>query len=333
MSKVDQNRPFFLTVDYLPLNLSDWRDLKDYVRSALTIHQPGWTNVEKVNGSLVGSCSIKSKEDATSAYEALLRLENNGRSIPVHMFDTSSGYARPINCNCPYGTLHAPHPHHTELIREGLSAKHQFEKRGSEIRFPPLLSSIPYTPPPTEYSSPMSQYASLSDQMAVLSIQSYSTTQAYPAYAEYQYPAQYPNSALPGPTPTYATNSAGLSVNTTNGVVKGEVRELVFGNLSSKTKDGDIEKLLSKFKFKAVSIELKKDPATNKCKGKAIVVFASHKQAAQVYKHFMQYKPYHHERPVNVQFGKNETPITNSNSNSNSMPVVDGSMLTGSTYQ
>jgi hypothetical protein len=239
------------------------------------------------------------------------------------MFDTSSGYANPINCNCPYGTLHAPHPHHTELIREGLGAKHQFEKRGSEIRFPPLLGNVPYTPPVSDYSaysSPMNQYASVSDSMSSMcnTLQNCSISQ--PRYTEYQqYPAQYAAAAVP--TPTYGTSSSGLPVNTSNGVVKGEARELVLGNLSQKTKDKDIEKLLNKFKFKPVSIELKKDPSTQKCKGKAIVTFSSYKHANQVYKHFMQQKPFSQDRPVTVQFGKNETPIPAADTT----PVGDGS--------
>jgi hypothetical protein len=245
------------------------------------------------------------------------------------MFDTSSGYPNPINCNCPYNTLHAPHPHHTELIREGLGAKHQFEQRGSEIRFPPLLGNAPvntpYTPLASEYgtySSPINPYASVSDPMSSMcnTFQNCSITQ--PQYTEYQqYPVQYAVTSAPAPAPTYATNSSGLPVNTTNGVVKGEVRELVFGNLGQKTKDKDIEKLLNKFKFKPVSVEVKKDPSTQKCKGKAIVTFSSYKHANQVYKHFMQHKPFCQDRPVTVQFGKNETPITTADT----APVGDGS--------
>ncbi|KAE9979532.1 hypothetical protein EG327_006999 [Venturia inaequalis] len=318
-------RPFFLT---LPPSLSDWRDLKDYVRSALTVHQPGWTNVEKVNGNLVGSCSIKRREDAQSAYEALLRLQHNGQSIPVHMFDTSSGYANPINCNCPYSSLHAPHPHHTELIREGLGAKHQFEKRGTEIRFPPLLGNAPtivqYTPPTSDYGtypSPTNQYASVADPMTSMCNTFQNCAIGQPSYPVYQqYPIQYAPTPAAVPAPTYATNSSGLPVNTTNGVVKGEVRELVLGNLSQKTKDKDVEKLFSKFKFKPVSLELKKDPSTQKCKGKAIVTFSSFKHANQVYKHFTQHKPFCLDRPVNVSFGKNETPITTTDA----APVGDG---------
>ncbi|TID26288.1 hypothetical protein E2P81_ATG00763 [Venturia nashicola] len=327
MSRIDQNRPFFLTVDYLPPSLSDWRGLKDYVRSALTVHQPGWTNVEKVNGNLVGSCSIKRREDAQSAYEALLRLQYNGQSIPVHMFDTSSGYANPINCNCPYSYLHAPHPHHTELIREGLGAKHQFERRGLEILFPPLLGNAPINVqciPPTidysAYSTPTNQYASVADLMASMCNTFQNRSIGQPSYPVYQqYPVQYTFAAAP--TPNYATNSSGLPVNTTNGVVKGEVHELVLGNLSQKTKDKDVEKLFSKFKFKPVSLELKKDPFTQKCKGKAIVTFSSFKHTNQVYKHFTQHKPFCHDRPVNVAFGKNEIPITTTDA----APVSDGS--------
>lgn len=244
------------------------------------------------------------------------------------MFDTSSGYANPINCNCPYSTLHAPHPHHTELIREGLGAKHQFENRGTEIRFPPLLGNPPlsaqYTPTPPAsdygaYSSPTNQYASVPDPMASMCNTFQNCAIAQPSYPVYQqYPVQYAAAAVPAPT--YATNSSGLSVNTTNGVVKGEVRELVLGNLGQKTKDKDVEKLFSKFKFKPVSIELKKDPSTQKCKGKAIVTFSSFKHANQVYKHFTQHKPFCQDRPVNISFGKNETPITTTDA----APVGDG---------
>jgi RNA recognition motif-containing protein len=265
---------------------------------------------------------------AESPAEALLNLQNNGQSIPVHMYDTSSGYAYTITCNCGYTTLHAPHPHHTELIREGLGAKHQFEKLGSEVRFPPLLGSIPYTPLSNEYSaysSTTNQYVRIPDAMSSVCNSFQNCSLSQPSYTEYEpYSVQQASAAVSAPT--YATNFSGLPVNTSNGVVKGEARELVLGNLSKKTKDKDIEKLLNRFKFDPVSIELKNDPATQKCKGKAIVTFSSLKHANQVYKHFMQNKPYCQDKPVTVQFGKNETPISEASANK----LADGSLIVDS---
>jgi hypothetical protein len=131
-------------------------------------------------------------------------------------------------------------------------------------------------------------------------------------------PLHYPIVAAP----VYTKNSNGLPVNVTNGGVAVECREVIFKNLSSKTKEED---LLSKIKkaVKPLNIEFKKHPDTGKPTGTAVAYFASGKDAKRVVKYFQSYSVSLGNRPMIAELGNNLTPT----GGSSGLTVVDGSGL------
>ena len=104
----------------------------------------------------------------------------------------------------------------------------------------------------------------------------YAAPEGYaPAYAP-----QAGHAAAAGPAGYYATNAYGLPVNTANGHVDTERRAVHLANLSRKTRAKDVRQLVERKKIgRVLAVDLHTDPAEGRCKGSAVVHFATADEA------------------------------------------------------
>jgi hypothetical protein len=78
----------------------------------------------------------------------------------------------------------------------------------------------------------------------------------------------------------YQANAYGLPVNTADGYVDMERRSVHMANLSRKTREKDIERLLKRKKIGSpLTVDLHMEPKSERCKGSAVVHFATADEA------------------------------------------------------
>jgi hypothetical protein len=293
----------------------------------LPSNQPGWTVVERAeNGYYCGTFSLKTESDSEIVYrtlhlfslncstrlatvlEKLVQYSERGTRLLVHRFDTSESEPELLECNCHaiYAVPHIFQSRSLKQVQRSLVMPQQ-----PVYSYPPAPMAPAPAMPAYGWPQPVPSMQGLTEGFQTLAVgqeyyqPGYYPTPMDPACANYQ----YTNGA------TYVRNSYGLPVNTTNGGVASECREVHISNIQYQVHKKDLTQQISKIAT-PITLEYHVDHA-GKFKGTAVVTFDSGDRAALVVAQLD--KKLIKGKKVKVRLGKQTTPV------SPTPVVVDGS--------
>jgi hypothetical protein len=198
--------------------------------------------------------------------DALTRYKLEGHTLLVHLIEQSSttsngqvvrcglsNYQGKQTCACPAGQQQAPHLNSGNAYAE---LAQYFQQLCAEA------------------------YAALNLAQQQQAEAARPEGYAYAYAPQAGYAASLPPAPAAGPAGYYTTNAYGLPVNTANGHVDTERRAVHLANLSRKTRAKDVRQLVERKKIgRVLAVDLHTDPAEGRCKGSAVVHFATADEA------------------------------------------------------
>lgn len=137
-----------------------------------------------------------------------------------------------------------------------------------------------------------------------------------------QVPVQMPALYATPSNPNYVSNTAGLPVNRSEGVVPTEYRGIFVGGLDYSARSKDITSCF-KHAGNIVKCDLQKDATTGKFKGNAIIQYTTAKEARTAVKMFNEQK--FMGMRIKVRLDKDSVPVTTSPTSSTSSGSSSGS--------
>jgi hypothetical protein len=278
--------------------------------------EPGWTDIDVATQS--AWCRLRSIEDGYAVYRKSLRLNGkllrstgaltrykmDGATLLVHLIEQTNvatkgqvvkcglkHYGGAQTCECPGNGAerHASHAadaglarHMGQLSIDAAAATHAQQAGYAAQGY----AAYAYAPQAGYTISPPAAPQQMAGAAAPEAYaHGYAAQPCYAALPQPGYVAPPPAGPPEGPPAAapaggqYTTNAHGLAVNTAGGTVELEQRSIHLGNLSRKTRMKDVRQLIArKVAARVVAIDLHTD-ATDRCKGSAVVHFATADQA------------------------------------------------------